>query len=79
MASKHTLLDFLKDEYKLKSDRALCEALGVTPPVISRIRSGKCGVSAEIMIIIHKKTGMSIEDIENMINEGEKNGDPQEQ
>ena len=79
MAPKHPLLDFLKKEYELKSDRALCEALGVTPPVISRIRARRCGVSAEIMIIIHKKTGMSIEDIENMINEGDENGNPQEQ
>ena len=79
MAPKHPLLDFLKKEYELKSDRALCEALGVTPPVISRIRARKCGVSAEIIIIIHKKTGMSIEDIENMINEGDENGNPQEQ
>lgn len=75
MAPKHPLLDFLKQEYELKSDRALCEALGVTPPVISRIRSKKCGVSAEIMIIIHKKTGMSIEDIEQLINEGDKNNE----
>jgi plasmid maintenance system antidote protein VapI len=72
MAPKHPLLDFLKKEYELKSDRALCEALGVTPPVISRIRARRCGVSAEIMIIIHKKTGMSIEDIEELINEGDK-------
>lgn len=76
MTSKHTLLDFLKKEYSLKSDRALCDALGVTPPVVSRIRSGRCNVSAEIMIIIHKKTGMSIEDIEQMINEGDKDGNP---
>jgi plasmid maintenance system antidote protein VapI len=69
MAPEHPLLDFLKREYELKSDRALCDALGVTPPVISRIRARKCGVSAEIMIVIHKKTGMSIEDIEDLMEE----------
>lgn len=74
MAPEHPLLDFLKKEYELKSDRALCDALGVTPPVISRIRNGKSNVSAEMIIIIHKKTGMSIEDIEQLIGEN-KNGD----
>ena len=69
MAPEHPLLDFLKREYELKSDRALCDALGVTPPVISRIRARKCKVSAELIIVIHKKTGMSIEDIENLIEE----------
>lgn len=69
MAPEHPLLDFLKKEYELKSDRALCDALGVTPPVISRIRAGKTKVSAELIITIYKKTGMSIEDIEDMIKE----------
>ena len=71
MAPEHPLLDFLKREYELKSDRALCDALGVTPPVISRIRARKCKVSAELIIVIHKKTGMSIEDIEELIKEKE--------
>ena len=69
MAPEHPLLDFLKREYELKSDRALCDALGVTPPVISRIRARRCKVSAELMITIHEKTGMSIEDIKNLIEE----------
>ena len=69
MAPEHPLLDFLKREYELKSDRALCDALGVTPPVISRIRARKCKVSAELIIVIHQKTGMSIEDIEDLIEE----------
>ena len=79
MAPKHALLDFLRKEYQLKSDRALCAALGVTAPVISRIRAGKSQVSAEVIIIIHKKTGMSIEDIEQLINEGDKDGTAQKQ
>lgn len=74
MAPEHLLLDFLKKEYELKSDRALCKALGVTPPAISKIRHRTNRISAEIIILIHKKTGMSIEDIEDLINEGEENG-----
>jgi plasmid maintenance system antidote protein VapI len=71
MAPRHTLLDFLKREYELKSDRALCRALGVTPPAISKIRSRTVRVSAEMIILIHKKTGMSIEDIEDLIKESD--------
>lgn len=71
MAPRHTLLDFLKREYELESDRALCRALGVTPPAISKIRSRTVRVSAEMIILIHKKTGMSIEDIEDLIKEND--------
>jgi plasmid maintenance system antidote protein VapI len=71
MAPKHALIDFLKREYEIPSDRALSAALGITPPAISKIRSRTTGVSAEMIILIHKKTGMSIEDIEDLINESE--------
>lgn len=60
----HPLLDFLKKEYKLKNDAALAKALGVKPPTISKLRANRQSMSAEIKIIIYKKTGMSIEDIE---------------
>ena len=67
----HRLLDFLKKEYLLKSDRALCDALDISPPVISRIRSGKTILSADIIIVIHEKTGMSIADIKQLIKEND--------
>lgn len=69
MAQAHKLLDFLKQEYELKSDSALAKALGLSNPYISKIRSRKQRLSAETKIIIYKKTGMSIEDIENLLEE----------
>jgi plasmid maintenance system antidote protein VapI len=63
----HPLLDFLKNEYGLKNDAALAKALGIKPPTISKIRANRNIVSAEMKIIIHKKTGMSIEDIESFL------------
>lgn len=67
----HTLLDFLKKEYNLTSDGQLCKALGVTAPTISKIRARSNTVSASVIIIVHKKTGMAIEDIEEMLKESE--------
>ena len=72
MAPAHTLFDFLKTEYDLPSDRQLCAALGISPPVISKIRHGVVGISSDIMIIIHEKTGMSIADIKELISENGK-------
>lgn len=68
----HPLIDFLKKEYKLKNDAALSKAMGISPPTISKIRSSRNNVSAEIKILIHKKTGMSIEDIEEFLKPKEK-------
>jgi hypothetical protein len=63
----HALLDFLKKEYELKSDGQLCKALGVSAPSISKIRARTNVVSSDLIILIYKKTGMSIEDIEALI------------
>lgn len=52
------LLDFVKTTLKLKSDAALCRALGVLPPTISKIRHGKLPVSYETMVAIHEEAGI---------------------
>ena len=67
MKKPHQLFDFLIKEYSLKNDRALCQAIGVTPIDVSKIRSGVNNISARVIILVHKKTGMSIEDIEEMV------------
>ena len=65
----HPLLDFLKKEYELKNDAALAKALGIKPPTVSKLRANRQVMSAEMKIIIHKKTGMSIADIESFLGE----------
>ena len=67
MADAHALLDFLIKEYRLKNDAALSRALGVKPPALSKMRSRAMGISGDMKILIHKKTGMSIEDIEGFL------------
>lgn len=61
------LLDYLKETYNLKNDAEISRRLEVAPPVISRIRSGKINVSAEIMIRIHETFDMPIKEIKALI------------
>jgi len=73
MKNPHPLFDFLIKEYSLKNDAALARALKISPIDISKIRKyadskdKRYRVSARIMIIVHKRSGMSIEDIEEMV------------
>jgi plasmid maintenance system antidote protein VapI len=67
----HTLLDFLIRECELKNDAGLARALALTAPTVSRMRSRKANVTAETILLIHKKTGLSVDSIETMISESE--------
>ena len=57
------LLDHLTMLGNFRNDAQMAEALEISAPVISRIRNGKCNVSAEIMIKIHEKYNMPIAEI----------------
>jgi plasmid maintenance system antidote protein VapI len=63
----HDLFDFLMRESDLESDAALARALGVPPPTISKIRNGKSNLSAEIILKIHRLTGLSVNTIDRML------------
>lgn len=69
MVPAHELLDFLRFEYGFSSDRQLGIALGISAPVMSKIRSRTVALSAEVMILIHEKTGMTIADIKEFLKE----------
>lgn len=60
------LLDELQSRFEIKNDRQLAAKLGVSTPVISRVRNGKCAVSADIMIRIHEVFGLSIAEIKGL-------------
>lgn len=57
------LLDELQSRFEIKNDRQLAARLDVSTPVLSRIRNGKCAVSAEIMIRVHEVFGLPIAEI----------------
>ena len=55
-----------KNNFDIRNDRHLAARLDVSTPVISRIRNGKCAVSAEIMIRVHEVFGLPIADIKEL-------------
>ena len=61
------LLDYLLKTYDIKNDRQLALTLGVSTPTISKIRNERYGVSASMMIAIHKRFAMPIEEIESFL------------
>lgn len=61
------LLDELQKRFEIPNDRQLASKLGLSTPVISRIRTGKSGVSADVIIRIHEEMGLSIAEIKELI------------
>lgn len=61
-----TLLDYVSNFMKLRNDAQLARALGVAPPVISKIRSRTHAITHRLLIHIHDATGLSLEDIRNI-------------
>lgn len=47
------LLDYLRREYKLRSDAALAERLEISQPVISKLRTGRINLTPSIILRIH--------------------------
>lgn len=64
------LLDTVIVTLALKNDAALSRALGVTPPLLSKVRHRRLPVAAELMIRIHEATTFSIAEIRDLM------GDP---
>jgi DNA-binding XRE family transcriptional regulator len=62
------LLDYLQKTYDIKNDRQLALKIGFSTPTLSKIRTGKYKVSADMIIAIHEKFGMTIKDIKRLIN-----------
>ena len=61
------LIDFLLEKYKIKKDRQLAQMLEVKAPTLSKIRSGKSSVSAEVILKIHKTFELPVKDIEALL------------
>ena len=61
------LLDEVKQRYSIKNDAQLSRTLDVPPPTISKIRSGKINVSADIILRIHECLGMPVADIRSLL------------
>jgi plasmid maintenance system antidote protein VapI len=63
------LFDALLQKLEIPNDRALAEFIGVTPSVISRIRTHRTPVSAALLIRVNEMTNVAISDIRAIIGE----------
>lgn len=61
------LLDEIKKRYEIKTDAELSRVLKVPPPTISKIRSYRVNVSAEIILRIHETLDMPVADIRKLL------------
>lgn len=57
------LLDAVHAKLGLKNDAALSRALGVAPPVVSKIRSCAICLSSSMLIRLHDLTGWTINEL----------------
>jgi DNA-binding transcriptional regulator YdaS (Cro superfamily) len=67
MKEPNKLLDAVIKAFKLKNDAALARGLGVNPSVVCNIRKGNRPVTASFVLLIHDKTGWSIEKIRKLL------------
>lgn len=65
------LFNHLREKFKLPTDMALGKRINVPRYVISKIRTGKYIVSAQVKYSIHVSTGIPIKTIDKLI-KGEK-------
>jgi plasmid maintenance system antidote protein VapI len=61
------LLDTIKERYSVKNDAELSRKLDVPPPTISKIRSGKVSVSADMILRIHETFDMPVKEIRELL------------
>jgi|GEM_PF-3712997 len=57
------LLDVLMENMRLKNDAALCRALSIAPPMLSKIRHRRLPIGASLLIAMHDVSGVSIRDL----------------
>jgi plasmid maintenance system antidote protein VapI len=57
------LLDYLLSEFAFKSDAELARELGRDSAYISKLRTGKLALSANLILFIHEHFGMAVKEI----------------
>ena len=62
-APRHRLLDYLLRQQRVKNDAALCRLLLLAPSSVSKIRHGRHGVSAEVLLRVHEVFGIPMAEL----------------
>jgi plasmid maintenance system antidote protein VapI len=63
MTNVSKLLDTLRKRFDIKSDSALARELGMTPPDISKLRSGMRLLSDRTILRIHERWDLPVKEI----------------
>ena len=61
------LIDTVKQTLKIHTDAELCKVLGITPPVLSKMRAGAVGVGPAYLVRMHEATGMTTTEMKKLI------------
>lgn len=61
------LLDEVRSNLRLKNGAALSRVLGVSPPMLSKVRHRRLPVAASLIIQIHDATTLSIDEIRRLM------------
>ena len=64
---QHVVLDYLIEKGWAKDDKAIAKLLNTTPPVISRIRNDRRGVTPNLILAIYDNTNLTIDEIRDLI------------
>ena len=65
----HALLDTLMLIYGIQTDNSLADKLAISTGSVSRIRKGTQNISASLILAIYERSGMSIDNIKDLIKE----------
>lgn len=60
-------IDQLATRLKAKNDAALCRQLGISPPLISKIRHKRLPIGASLLIRAHEVTGLAIGELRTLM------------
>lgn len=60
------LIDHLIDMKALKNDAALCRLLEIPPPMLSKIRKKKLGISGDLLVRVYDIIGVDVDTSRNL-------------
>ena len=64
---QQAVLDYLIEKGWAKDDQAIAKLLNTTPPVISRVRNNRRGVTPNLILAIYDNTNLTIDEIRDLI------------
>lgn len=61
------LIDHLKELLDTKTDANFCKAVGIHPTMLSKVRTKRNAIGAEMLLAFHDVTGVSIKEMKQLM------------